>query len=64
MVEDSAPLPGVLSDSLTGSEGTGCQALRGPSQDRGGPRGGEGYMEEGSHGQEVHGQELEVTSQC
>lgn len=51
VIEDSAPLPGVLSDSLTGSEGTGRQELRGPSQDREGPRGGEGYMEEGSHGE-------------
>ena len=51
VVEDSAPLSGVLSDSLTGPEGTGYPVLKGPSQDRGGPRGREGYTAEGSHGE-------------
>ena len=55
VVEDSALLPGLLSDSVTGFEEASCSAVRQPIPwQRGpwqrGPRGGEDYTEDRFHG--------------
>lgn len=63
MVEDSAPLPGVLSDSLALKEQAARRSEDRPRTD-GGHVQGRATWRRGPTDKRSHGQELEVTSQC